>query len=111
MHVHDPGPAMTNQGRQGLSGDAWTYTVVFNDKRQFLLVELILDCVVIRVAARGQSALFDPVRQHRILACLRRPRGEVWTSHTARLAFAMSVAFPGLADKVLARSLRRAGET
>ncbi len=45
-----------------------------------------------------------------VLACLRRPRGEVWTSHTARLAFAMAVAFPGLADKVLARSLRRAGE-
>ena len=40
-----------------------------------------------------------------IIACLRRPRGEVWTSLGARLAFAAAVACPGLADRVLRRSI------
>ena len=30
-----------------------------------------------------------------IVKCLRRPKGEVWTSLPARLAFAAGVAFPG----------------
>lgn len=36
-----------------------------------------------------------------IVRCLRRPRPEVWTSASTRLAFALGVAFPGLADRVL----------
>jgi short-subunit dehydrogenase len=43
-----------------------------------------------------------------IVACLRRPRGEVWTSTTVRLAMAAAVAFPGLADRVLSRAYRHA---
>ncbi|MCC6425418.1 MAG: SDR family NAD(P)-dependent oxidoreductase [Phycisphaerales bacterium] len=35
--------------------------------------------------------------------CLRRPRGEVWTSMLVRLGLAATVAFPGLTDRVLAR--------
>jgi len=38
-----------------------------------------------------------------VLACLRRPRGEVWTSTMARLGFGFSVMFPGIADAMLAR--------
>jgi NAD(P)-dependent dehydrogenase (short-subunit alcohol dehydrogenase family) len=41
------------------------------------------------------------------LACLRKPRGEVWTSHTVRLAFAVATAFPQLADWGIARALRK----
>lgn len=41
-----------------------------------------------------------------VLACLRKPRGEVWTSHTVRLAFAAATAFPHLADRAIARALR-----
>lgn len=41
-----------------------------------------------------------------VVRCLRRPRPEVWTSVPARLAFALGVAFPGLADAVLARMAR-----
>lgn len=40
-----------------------------------------------------------------IVACLRRPRGEVWTSTTVRLGLAASVAFPGLADRILGRRI------
>ncbi len=42
-----------------------------------------------------------------LLACLRRPRGEVWTSHTVRFAFAAATAFPQLADWGIARALRK----
>lgn len=38
-----------------------------------------------------------------VVRCLRRPRGEVWTSLPARLAFALGVAMPGLADWGLRR--------
>lgn len=41
-----------------------------------------------------------------VVACLRRPRGEVWTSLPVRLAMAGMLAFPGLGDAVLARALR-----
>lgn len=41
-----------------------------------------------------------------VVACLRRPRGEVWTSVPVRLAFGAAVAFPGLADRLLARKYR-----
>lgn len=42
-----------------------------------------------------------------VVSCLRRPRGEVWTSTTVRLAFALATAMPGLADRALALGLRR----
>lgn len=42
-----------------------------------------------------------------VVRCLRRPRGEVWTSLPARLMFALGVAAPGLADRVLASRLGR----
>jgi hypothetical protein len=41
-----------------------------------------------------------------IVACLRRPRPEVWTSHATRLLMALGVAWPGLADRVLARHVK-----
>lgn len=37
------------------------------------------------------------------LRCLRRPRGEVWTSTRMRLMLALATAFPGLADMAVAR--------
>jgi short-subunit dehydrogenase len=42
-----------------------------------------------------------------IVRCLKRPRGEVWTSTPARLGLALATAFPGLADKVLLRYAKR----
>lgn len=48
-----------------------------------------------------------------VVACLRRPRGEVWTSVPARFAFGASVMLPGLTDWALSRMLaarrRKAG--
>jgi len=41
-----------------------------------------------------------------IVRCLRRPKGEVWTSTITRLGFAASVAAPGLTDWALARRMR-----
>lgn len=42
-----------------------------------------------------------------VVACLRRPRPEVWTSHATRLLFALGIAFPRLADGALARTYRK----
>jgi hypothetical protein len=36
-----------------------------------------------------------------VVRCLRRPRGEVWTSTSTRLAFGLFTAFPGITDWVL----------
>ena len=75
MHVHDPCPAMTNQSRQGLSGDAWTYTIVFNDKRQFLLVTNChlhpagLGMFADIVQRLGQNVVVSPLHQVRRLLC------------------------------------------
>lgn len=38
-----------------------------------------------------------------VVRCLRRPKGEVWLSTPVRLAMALGVAMPGLADALLAR--------
>ncbi|HZW10310.1 MAG TPA: SDR family NAD(P)-dependent oxidoreductase [Phycisphaerales bacterium] len=43
-----------------------------------------------------------------VVRCLRRPRGEVWTSTPARLALGAAVAFPGIADRLLRRAYGRA---
>lgn len=38
-----------------------------------------------------------------IVRCLRKPKGEVWTSRATRLAFAFATAWPSLADRVIAK--------
>ena len=47
-----------------------------------------------------------------MVRCLRKPRGEVWTSPLARIGFGASVMMPGLTDWVLGRMVeRRSGTT
>ncbi|HYF15276.1 MAG TPA: SDR family oxidoreductase [Phycisphaerales bacterium] len=41
-----------------------------------------------------------------VVRCLKRPRGEVWTSTPTRLLMALGVAFPSLADAALRRQMR-----
>jgi short-subunit dehydrogenase len=41
-----------------------------------------------------------------VVACLRRPKGEVWTSHSMRLMLGLATIFPGIADRMIARMLR-----
>lgn len=63
-----------------------------------------------RTLADGGSDRFmqPPERVARaIVRCLRKPRGEVWTSRAVRLALACSVACPGLTDALLARKVAR----
>ena len=45
-----------------------------------------------------------------IVRCLRKPKGEVWTSRTTRLAFALATAWPGLADRAIAREWKKRRE-
>jgi uncharacterized protein len=45
-----------------------------------------------------------------MVRCLRRPRGEVWTSSVARLAFGVAVMAPGLTDWVLGRVIKTDGD-
>lgn len=46
-----------------------------------------------------------------IVRCLRKPRGEVWTSVGTRLSFALATAWPSLADRIIAKEWkRRAGK-
>lgn len=40
-----------------------------------------------------------------IIKCLKKPKGEVWTSTGTRLAFAAATAFPGLTDLVLSKMM------
>jgi len=42
-----------------------------------------------------------------VVRCLRRPRGEVWTSPVARLTFALVTAAPGLGDFFIGREIDR----
>lgn len=44
---------------------------------------------------------------HAVVACLRRPRGEVWTSHVVRVLTGLVAAFPELVDLVAAIRPRR----
>ena len=44
-----------------------------------------------------------------LVKCLRRPRGEVWTSTLARLGFGASVMLPGVTDWVLGRMVAKRG--
>lgn len=61
------------------------------------------------LAERTPPALMqDPaVVARAIVRCLRRPRGEVWTSLGIRLAMGMTTALPGLADYVLRKRLEK----
>lgn len=52
--------------------------------------------------ARGKKQSAELVAD-RIVACLRRPKGEVWTHLPTRLLLGVSTAFPAFADWVLAR--------
>lgn len=66
------------------------------------------------LAAQHQRRLQSPdVVAGAIVRCLRRPRGEVWTSLPMRLTLAASVAMPGLTDRaidyVVSRRLKRGG--
>ncbi|MBL8964324.1 MAG: SDR family NAD(P)-dependent oxidoreductase [Phycisphaeraceae bacterium] len=58
-----------------------------------------------RLYSHGRGLLVQsPVRVARAtVRCLRKPRGEVWTSLPTRLALAAATAFPGLADAVMRR--------
>lgn len=69
-----------------------------------------------RVAERGGSVLtrtpgrlMQPASRvaRAVVTCLRRPRGEVWTSLPVRLALALSGAAPGLTDRMLVGAYRR----
>ncbi|MBL9033012.1 MAG: SDR family oxidoreductase [Phycisphaerae bacterium] len=59
-------------------------------------------------ALRSPVSLMQPPERvaHAIVRCLRRPRGEVWTSAPARWAFALSGLFPTLTDAILRRATR-----
>ncbi len=55
----------------------------------------------------ANSSLQPPDRVARaILDCLRKPRGEVWTSTPTRLGLALGTAFPSLADWGVARYIK-----
>lgn len=55
----------------------------------------------------GNTSLQSPDRvAGAIVRCLRRPSGEVWTSTMTRLALGLGTAFPGLADRGVARYMR-----
>ncbi len=59
-------------------------------------------------ARTGRRFVQSPERVARgIIACLRSPKGEVWTSVPVRFGLAAAVAFPGLADWAIGRKLRR----
>lgn len=45
-----------------------------------------------------------------VVGCLRRPRGEVWTSAPVRAAMGLGVVMPALADRVLGRMVRFEGD-
>lgn len=55
----------------------------------------------------GNASLQSPERvANAVVACLRSPRGEVWTSAPTRWGLALAMAFPGLADWGVARYMR-----
>lgn len=61
---------------------------------------------------RQRLGMQPPERVARaVVACLRKPRGEVWTSLPARLAFGTTVMLPGLTDWALRRMLEKRRRT
>jgi short-subunit dehydrogenase len=61
-----------------------------------------------RLALRTPRMLMQPPERvaNAIVKCLKKPRGEVWTSWTARTALGLGVIFPGIADRVLRRMVK-----
>jgi len=60
----------------------------------------------LRLTGSGERFMQKPERVARaIVRCLRRPRGEVWTSWSARAGVGIATIFPGLTDLVLQRML------
>lgn len=66
----------------------------------------------VRKALRTPKSMMQPPElvADRIVRCLRRPIGEVWTSTTMRLSLGLLTAFPSVGDWYLARRLRRSAE-
>ncbi|MCA9303124.1 MAG: SDR family NAD(P)-dependent oxidoreductase [Phycisphaerales bacterium] len=63
----------------------------------------------LRVSSTRNGRFMQPPERvaDAIVRCLRKPKGEVWTSLPTRLALAAGIAMPGVADRLLARALRR----
>ncbi len=63
----------------------------------------------IKVSSTKPSRFMQPPQRvaNAIVRCLRKPKGEVWTSLPVRFALAGTVAFPGITDALLKRALRR----
>lgn len=68
-----------------------------------------------RAETRGKAVMTGSGRKSQtpatvaaaIVRCLRAPRGEVWTSRSTRLAFALATAWPALADHFIAKEWRK----
>jgi len=62
-----------------------------------------------RLAIRTGLAFMQPPERvaNAVVACLRRPRGEVWTSMSVRTALGVATIFPQTADRLLGLALRR----
>lgn len=59
---------------------------------------------------RSEQFMQPPERAAKaVVACLRRPRGEVWTSATMRMALGVATMLPGLADAVIGVVAARRG--
>jgi short-subunit dehydrogenase len=69
----------------------------------------------LKLAGSSERFMQSPERvAGAMVKCLRKPRGEVWTSTLARLGFGASVMMPGVTDWVLGRMVekrRAAGES
>lgn len=62
----------------------------------------------LRLAGSSERFMQPPERvAGAMVKCLRKPRGEVWTSRLARLGFGASVMMPGLTDWVIGRAVEK----
>jgi len=63
----------------------------------------------LRISSTKESPFMQPAERvaNAIVRCLRKPKGEVWTSFPTRLALAGSVVFPRITDAVLSRAMHR----
>ncbi|USN98529.1 MAG: SDR family NAD(P)-dependent oxidoreductase [Phycisphaeraceae bacterium] len=63
----------------------------------------------IRLMDRMTERFMQPAERvaDAVVRCLRKPRGEVWTSVSTRLSMAFALACPGLADRALGRMARK----
>lgn len=65
----------------------------------------------LELAGRGDRFMQPPEKvAGAIVKCLRKPRGEVWTSALARWGFGLSVMMPGVTDWVVGRMVEKRGE-